>query len=218
MLLPLTPQALYDRLLAHYGAPDWWPADTPYGVMVGAVLTQNTAWANVEKAIAALGDDLNPAAIAAMDIDTLSERVRPAGFARRKVTYLQAVTGWFGRYGCDVATAAARPLAELRAELLALRGVGPETADSILLYALGLPSFVVDAYTTRLVSRLAMPAGVGYAAVQAYFTAGLPLEAQVYNICHALIVIHGKAHCRKTPRCPGCPLADACPAGREISQ
>lgn len=202
------PLLLYNRLLAHYGEPNWWPAQSSYEVMVGAVLTQNTAWGNVEQAIARFGDELRPETVAAMPTERLAQIIRPAGFFTRKTGYLQAVTAWFARYGYDVPTVQAQPMDRLRAELLATRGVGPETADSILLYAFDRPSFVVDAYTCRLCARYPIPAGDGYDAVKTYFEAALPRDAAVYNRLHALIVIHGKAHCKKRPDCRGCPLAD----------
>ncbi|MDR1815348.1 MAG: endonuclease [Clostridiales Family XIII bacterium] len=203
------PAGIYEALLAHYGRPDWWPAETPYEVIAGAVLTQNTAWGNVEKALANFGGSLSPEAVAAMPAAELAQIIRPAGFFNQKAAYLKAVTAWYAQYGYDVPTVRARPLGELRAELLATKGVGPETADSILLYAFGFPTFVVDAYTHRLCARYPVDAGKGYAAVKAYFEDRLPKSAEAYNTFHALIVIHAKEHCRKTPQCDGCPLATA---------
>lgn len=199
-----------ETLLAHYGVLNWWPAKTPYEVMVGAVLTQNTAWSNVEKAIANFGDALSPETVANIDAERLKEIIHPAGFFNQKAGYLKAVTAWYARYGYDVPTVQKQPLAKLRAELLATRGVGPETADSILLYAFGLPTFVVDAYTMRLCARYPIDAGKGYAAVKAYFEAHLPHSAAVYNEFHAQIVINAKEHCKKKPSCAGCPLNEKC--------
>jgi 4-hydroxy-3-methylbut-2-enyl diphosphate reductase len=179
-------------------------------VIAGAVLTQNTAWGNVEKALANFGGKLSPGAVAAMPEKELAEVIRPAGFFNQKAAYLKAVTAWYKRYGYDAAAVRRRPLKELRAELLATRGVGQETADSILLYAFGFPTFVVDAYTHRLCGRYPVDAGKGYAAVKAHFEAGLPKSAEVYNRFHALIVMNAKEHCRKKPACGGCPLAEEC--------
>jgi endonuclease-3 related protein len=202
--------SIYETLLTHYGELHWWPARTPYEVMVGAVLTQNTAWSNVEKAIANFGDNLSPEAVANADLVELTETIRPAGFFNQKVGYLKAVTAWYAGYGYDVSTVQREPFEKLRAELLATKGVGQETADSILLYAFGLPTFVVDAYTIRLCGRYPIDAGKGYAAVKAHFEDNLPNSAEVYNGFHAQIVINAKEHCRKKPICGGCPLGGTC--------
>ncbi|MDR0248854.1 MAG: endonuclease [Oscillospiraceae bacterium] len=208
---PLTPEAVYAALLARYGRPRWWPARGPYEVIVGAVLTQNTAWGNVEKAIANFGDGLSPETVGAMPTEELAEVIRPAGFFNQKAGYLKAVTAWYARYGFDAAAARREPLTRLRGELLAVRGIGPETADSILLYAFGFPVFVADAYTARLCARLPINVGKGgYGDVKRAFERALPQSARVYNELHALIVINGKAHCRKRPLCEGCPLVGAC--------
>jgi endonuclease-3 related protein len=213
----MNPQTLYDALLAAYGDPHWWPADSPYEVMVGAVLTQNTAWGNVEKAIANLQDALTPSALMALSSDELIDRIRPAGFFNQKAVYLRALTDWYARYDYDVATVQRMPLHTLRAELLAVKGIGRETADSILLYAFGLPTFVVDAYTIRLCQRLGLPVGEGYEAVKAYFEAALPRDAAVFNRFHALIVVHGKARCHKKSVCAGCPIAEHCTLGEGVA-
>ena len=201
---------IYETLLAHYGDPHWWPAQTPYEVMVGAVLTQNTAWGNVEKAIANFKGDLSPQAVLDMDNSELINIIRPAGFFNQKAVYLKTMTEWFAGYGFDVETVRREPLETIRSELLSLKGVGKETADSILLYAFGFPTFVVDAYTLRLCERIPIEAGKGYDAVKATFEEHLPQSAEVYNNVHALIVIHAKEHCRKKPLCGGCPLGEMC--------
>jgi endonuclease-3 related protein len=206
----MKPREIYDTLYARYGDPHWWPGDTPYEIMVGAVLTQNCAWNNVEKAIANFGDRLSPDFALNAGTAELIEIIRPAGFFNQKAVYLKAMTAWFGKYGFDVATVQREPLEKLRAELLATKGVGRETADSILLYAFDLPTFVVDAYTVRLCGRLPIPAGKGYEDVKAYFEAKLAHSAAVYNNLHALIVINAKEHCRKKPKCDSCPLEVNC--------
>ncbi|MDR1020370.1 MAG: endonuclease III domain-containing protein [Synergistaceae bacterium] len=201
---------IYRALLACYGEPRWWPAKTPYEVIVGAVLTQNTAWDNVEKAIARFGGDVSPERVAGIMSSALAEIIRPAGSFNQKTAYLKAVTAWFGLYGYSVRDVQKLPLARARAELLAVKGIGPETADSILLYAFGFASFVVDAYTVRLASRLPIDTGTGYENVKEYFERRLPKDAEIYNNFHALIVINAKGHCRKKPACDGCPLSDMC--------
>ena len=197
---------VYETLHARYGDLHWWPAKTPYEVIVGAVLTQNTAWSNVEKAIANFADRLEPEFVADTELAELIEIIRPSGFYNQKAVYLKAVTAWFAQYGYSVQTVQSEPLAKLRTELLSVKGVGQETADSILLYAFGFPTFVVDAYTARLCERYPLDAGNGYIALKAFFESNLPPDTAVYNNYHALIVINGKEHCHKKPHCEGCPL------------
>jgi endonuclease-3 related protein len=204
--------SIYEALFARYGELRWWPAKTPYEVMVGAVLTQNTAWSNVEKAIANFGENLSPEIILNADAAALTEIIRPAGFFNQKAAYLKAVTKWFEKYAFDVSAVRNEPLAKVRAELISTRGVGRETADSILLYAFGFPTFVVDAYTVRLCYRYPVEAGKNYEAIKAYFEGNLERSADIYNNFHALIVINAKEHCRKKPLCGGCPLSERCEA------
>lgn len=202
--------SIYETLFARYGDLHWWPAQTPYEVMVGAVLTQNTAWSNVEKAMANFGGCLSPRAVLDADMEELTEIIRPAGFFNQKAAYLKALTAWFAGYGFDVSAVRSEPPEKTRAGLLSVKGIGKETADSILLYACGLPTFVVDAYTLRLCERCPIEAGKGYDAVKAYFEGNLPRSAEIYNRFHALIVINAKEYCRKKPLCGGCPLGDIC--------
>jgi len=201
---------IYETLFARYGDLHWWPAKTPYEVIVGAILTQNTAWRNVEKAIAGFGENLSPEYILEADPAVLAGIIRPAGFFNQKAVYLKAVTEWFLRYRFDADTVNREPLDKMRNELLSVNGVGHETADSILLYAFGFPTFVVDAYTVRLCGRYPVNAGKDYEAVKGYFEGSLPRSAEIYNHFHALIVINGKEHCRKKPVCGGCPLSATC--------
>jgi len=202
--------AIYETLHAHYGDLHWWPAKTPYEVMVGAVLTQNTAWSNVEKAIANFGDGLSPEYITEVNNEELVEIIRPSGFFNQKAVYLKTVTEWFAKYDYDVETVRRESLEKLRFELLATKGVGRETADSILLYSFGFPTFVVDAYTVRLCGRYPIETGDGYEAVKAYFEESLPHSAEIYNNLHAMIVVNAKNYCRKKPVCNNCPLIKQC--------
>ena len=206
-------EAIYQTLADHYGDLRWWPAETPYEVIVGAVLTQNTAWRNVEKAITNFGGGglLSPQFVRDVDPMRLAAIIHPAGFYNQKTLYLKAVTTWFAQYGYDVDVVRGQPLDSLRRELLAVKGVGKETADSILLYAFGFATFVVDDYTMRLCARYGVEAGKTYDAVKAHFEANLPQSAEVYNNYHAYIVMLGKDYCRKTrPRCEDCPLTEMC--------
>jgi endonuclease-3 related protein len=184
--------------------------------MVGAVLTQNTVWSNVEKAIANFGDNLAPKTLAGMDTEKLTEIIRPAGFFNQKAGYLKSVTAWLAKYGYDIPTVQQQPLDKLRAELLATKGVGQETADSILLYAFGFPTFVVDAYTRRLCDRYPIEADAGYFATKAYFENRLPKSAEVYNNYHALIVVNAKEHCRKNHSATAVRLVNVGGLGYEI--
>jgi len=202
---------IYEKLNAHYGNLQWWPAKTPYEVIVGAVLTQNTAWSNVEKAIANFGDNLSPQFVLDANIAKLIDIIRPAGFFNQKAAYLKTVTEWFAGYDFDVPTIRREPLEKLRPELLSVKGIGKETADSILLYAFNFPTFVVDAYTVRLCERYSVETGKGYDAVKTHFEGNLPRSVEIYNNYHALIVINGKDHCRKSkPLCGNCPLGETC--------
>jgi len=202
---------IYDAFAAHYGDLQWWPARTPYEVMVGAVLTQNTNWSNVEHAIRNLSDDLSPEFIQDVDMDALKTMIKPAGFFNQKAVYLKAITAWYAQYDYSVQKVQQHPLAKIRKEILSVKGAGKETADSVLLYAFGFPTFVVDAYTQRLCARVPLDAGKNYDAVKTYFETHLDVSAKVYNHYHAYIVMNAKEYCKKTnPNCAQCPIAVLC--------
>ncbi|MDL2210609.1 endonuclease III domain-containing protein [Desulfovibrio sp. OttesenSCG-928-O18] len=208
----------YAALHAHFGPSDWWPAKSPFEVALGAILTQNTNWSNVEKALAALdaATGLVPDAVAALAVSELELLIRPAGFFRQKSRKIQnflellEAHGGLGSGTEDAALTcfAAVETETLREKLLAVSGIGPETADCILLYALDRPSFVVDAYTRRMFHRHGLvPETVDYHELREFFMDALPPDATLYNEYHALIVRTGKEYCRKTkPRCDLCPL------------
>jgi endonuclease-3 related protein len=203
--------AIHDALLAAFGPQGWWPGETPFEVMVGAILTQNTNWRNVERAIANLraARVLTPAAMARLRPQALAGLIRPAGYFRVKAARLGNLLDHLRRrHGGSVARMLRTPMPPLREELLGISGIGPETADSILLYAAGHPSFVVDAYTRRVLSRHGLAGeGAGYDEVRRIFTRSLPAEAPLFNEFHALIVRLGKEFCRpRAPRCAACPL------------
>ena len=200
----------FDALHAHYGPPKWWPADSPFEVMVGAILTQNTSWKNVEKAIRNLKvyDLLDARKIHELDQDTLAMAIKPAGTYNLKAARLKGFVAWFlERFDGDIDRMKQAPADRLREELLEVKGIGPETADAILLYALEMPVFVVDAYTHRVVTRheLAMEEAT-YEDLKEYFEKNLPRDAKLYNDFHALIVSVGKEFCRPKARCEACPL------------
>lgn len=204
---------LFDALFKRYGALNWWPADTPFEVCVGAILTQNTNWGNVEKAIANLKREglLSVEAIRDTQPERLAGLIRPSGFFNVKTVRLKWFVEWLVTRHGSLDAMFAGEWRTLRDELVRVPGIGPETCDSILLYAGGKPSFVVDAYTRRLFSRLGLVREQdGYNEVRALFMEHLPTDVPLFNEYHAQIVEHCKRHCRKTPACDGCPLAAAC--------
>lgn len=203
-----------NRLLTAYGPQHWWPAQTRFEVMVGAVLTQNTAWTNVERAIANLRtrDRLDAQAILATRGDHLARWLRPAGYFNVKAARLKNFCRWYLESG-GYAALARRETPELRTALLGVNGIGLETADDILLYAFDRPVFVIDTYTRRLFARLALFAGdEPYDTLRQAIEHRLGPDTGLYQEYHALIVRHAKAHCRTRPACGGCVLRAACPA------
>jgi endonuclease-3 related protein len=201
---------LYTALDARYGPQDWWPARSRFEVAVGAVLTQHTAWAGVARAIGNLraARRLAPRRLCRLSLPQLGRLIRPAGTWRLKARRLRALAVFFvERAGGRLERLRGAHLESLRAQLLGVRGIGPETADAILLYALGRPVFVADAYTRRVLSRHRMvPADIGYEALRRYLETHLPGDPAVFNEFHALLVAVAKSHCRARPRCEGCPL------------
>jgi endonuclease-3 related protein len=200
----------YRRLHDAYGPQHWWPADSALEVIVGAVLTQHTNWHAVEKAIARIKERglLAIAALYQTPVDELSHLVRPAGYFRLKARRLKNLIDLLaGEYSGDLERMGKLATGRLRDQLLAVNGIGPETADSILLYAFRRPVFVVDAYTLRVMSRhrLVLPKAT-YGELQGLFMRHLPPDEALFNEYHALLVQVGKRRCRRTPSCPGCPL------------
>jgi len=211
---------VYEVLSAAWGLQHWWPAETPFEVAVGAVLTQNTAWTNVEKAISQLkaARAMTPPSVLALPEQELARLIRPSGYHNVKARYLRTLASWVQvRAAGDIASLAADDPGALRNELLALRGVGKETADSILLYAIGQLAFVVDAYTLRTGTRLRLlPPQVDYDTAQRTFTKLLPADLSTYQECHALLVRMAKEHCSLRPLCTDCPLEQRCPSAHQI--
>jgi endonuclease-3 related protein len=205
-----TLQAFYDAMHKAFGPQHWWPAKTPTEVVIGAILTQNTAWRNVERAI----DNLRKARLLdwrklhAIDQDTLAELIRPSGTYRVKARRLKAFIDWLHeRYDGDLDRMFETSLYTLREELLAVSGIGRETADAILLYAGNLPTFVVDAYTARLLYRHRLiDDSADYDEIKELFESNLPADVKLFNEYHALLVQVGKIHCRPRAHCEGCPL------------
>jgi endonuclease III related protein len=202
---------LYTALHARYGPQDWWPARSRFEVAVGAVLTQHTAWPGVERAIDNLraARRLGPRRLARLALPRLGRLIRPAGTWRLKARRLHALAAFFlARGGGRLDRLRGVPLETLRAQLLAVPGIGPETADAILLYALGRPVFVADGYTRRVLSRHGIvTAGIGYEELRRAVEGRLPRDPALFNELHALLVAVAKSHCRARPQCQGCPLS-----------
>ena len=202
---------IYDRLFDRYGPQHWWPGDTPFEVIIGAILTQSTAWSNVEKAIANLKADelLDAVSLDEIATDKLATLIRPSGYYNAKAAKLKAFVERLNQeYDGSLDRLFELGTSDLRKELLSIHGIGPETADSILLYAAHRPVFVIDAYTKRIIGRLGLAlASDSYETFQRLFMENLPHDEGMFNEYHALLVRHGKDVCRKTPRCEGCCLA-----------
>ena len=216
-----TTHQVYQTLLGALGPQHWWPGESPWEVMIGAVLVQNTAWKNVERAIANLreADLVDPRRLLVLPAEELAELVRPAGYFRLKTKRLRSLMEFVvQRYDGSLEALRNADWRQLRAELLGVHGIGPETADSILLYALEHPVLVVDTYTHRVFARHGW---IGYEAdyhqLQEYLTSELPVDAAIYNELHALLVNVGHHYCRRQPECDDCPLRDLLPESGFVS-
>ena len=211
---------VYHRLLDRYGSQHWWPADSPFEVIVGAILTQSAAWANVEKAVINLkiGGVLSPGALRRLAVEELAGLVYPSGYYNVKAGKIKSFVDWLGeRYDDNLGRLFALDIPLLRQELLSVHGVGEETADSIILYAAHKPVFVIDAYTRRIMGRLGLaPRTNSYTAFQGLFMQYLPHDESLFNEYHALFVRHGKDTCRKSPLCGQCCLTYVCPFPQTI--
>lgn len=203
---------VYEKLYQTFGPQHWWPGDTAFEVIVGAILTQNTNWGNVEKAIANLKAEgiLSPVGLRDVNHNRLAFLIKPSGYFNIKARRLkQFIDYLFKHHGGSLKEMFSLKLKELRHELLQVKGIGPETADSILLYAGGYPTFVVDAYTVRIFQRLGLlPEDVTYHETQEIFTDNLSNDVKLFNEYHALIVRLGKELCKPRPRCERCPLRE----------
>lgn len=201
---------LYRALARRFGPQAWWPGRTPYEIAAGAVLTQHTAWTSAARAVAALRARrlLQAERVAATPAAVLAGVIRAAGTPRLKARRLRALTRWLlDRFGGRFGAMRRLPLGQLRRELLGVPGLGPETADAILLYAAGRPVFVADAYARRVLARhRLLDRRATYEQARGFFEAHLPSDPALFNEFHALLVAVGKAHCRTVPRCEGCPL------------
>jgi endonuclease III related protein len=208
-------RAIYRRLVRHFGPAGWWPGETPFEVCLGAILVQNTSWTNVERALECVrgAGRLSFEGLSALSAARMAALIRPSGTFRVKAARVRAFLDFLGSaYGGRVEAMRAEDPWVLRRRLLGVHGIGPETADSIALYAAGQPLFVVGAYTRRAFTRLGLlQDALGYDEVQRFFMDRLPRDAALFNDYHAQIVRLGKEICRPRPRCGACPLEAACP-------
>lgn len=203
---------VYRRLLSTYGPQGWWPGDSPFEVAVGAILTQATNWRNAARAIANLkaAGVLTPEALGRLSVAEIARLIRPAGYFNQKAKRLRSFIDLATELG-GLQELFSLPGQELRERLLSVSGIGPETADSIVLYAAEKPTFVIDAYTRRILSRLGLIRGdENYDELKGLFEGNLPCDTELYKEYHALLVRHGKERCRPRPRCGGCSLEDMC--------
>jgi endonuclease-3 related protein len=207
--------SIHDTLLERFGPQDWWPADTPFEVVIGAILTQSTSWTNVEKALGNLKKKgfLCPDGLHRIDAAELAVHIKSAGYYNAKARKLKEfMNHLYAKHAGDLDPLFKQDARTLRIELLSIWGIGPETADSIVLYAAEKPEFVVDAYTKRIFSRLGCVKGdISYDGLKEFSEQSLPRNVKIYNEFHALLVRLGKEHCKKTkPICVGCPLEERC--------
>lgn len=214
MCLNETLISIFDKLLSFFGPQHWWPAESRFEIIVGAILTQNISWNNVEKAIFNLKnkDLLSIDDILNTDIESLALLIKPAGYYNQKSRYLKNICKFIRENYGSLEEFLSQDSRKLRNELLKIKGIGPETADSIILYAAEKPVFVVDAYTKRIFYRIGLiKQNLSYNKVQQFFMENLPKEVNLYNQYHALIVKLGKQNCsNKNPVCKNCPLNDIC--------
>lgn len=205
-----TVSLVFNRMLEYYGNLNWWPAQTDFEMMMGAILTQNTTWTNVEKALANFIHPILPEYIMDMSYEELSVKIRPSGYYNQKALNIKELCKWYKLYDYNIDKARKRDKNELRKELLKVKGVGKETADSILVYALNKPSFVIDTYTRRIMHRLGLDVPDNYDELRIMIERYLPENVNIYAEYHGLIVEHAKQFCQKTPKCNNCPLLDIC--------
>lgn len=207
-------QNIYHQLLACYGPQHWWPAQEPFEIIVGAILTQSAAWGNVEKAIANLKSSgaLSPKALRCLSLSEVAAFIYPCGYYNAKALKLKSFAHWLGRYYNDnLNKLFVNNIDYLRQQLLSIHGIGQETADSIILYAANKPIFVIDSYTRRIINRIGLaPTVNSYNAYQALFMHNLPTDSRLFNEYHALLVCLAKNVCRNRPLCQQCRLNNIC--------
>ncbi|MEZ9336288.1 endonuclease III domain-containing protein [Vibrio splendidus] len=202
--------SVFDALEQHYGYFDWWQREDPYEIVLGAILVQNTNWKNAEKALTNLGDKCDPSSVAEMGLDDLAQKIRSSGYYNQKAIKLKAVTEWFSKYQYDMSVVREQDKDKLRKELLEVKGIGGETADAILVYAIGKPSFVIDAYARRIFTRNGLDVPKSYEKFRTLMESVIPLDTKKYGHYHGLLVEHGQQFCNPKPKCEHCPLNQSC--------
>lgn len=207
-------QDIFHALVRHYGEYIWWSNDNPYEIMLGSILVQNTNWKNADKALSNLAGNKTPQHIVAMSLEELAQTIRPSGYYNQKAIKLKAMTAWFANYHYDINKVRTQDKATLRKELLDVKGIGGETADVILVYAIGKPSFVIDAYTRRIFERNGLTVPKSYERFHDLMEQAIPLDTARYALYHGLIVDHGQTFCNPTPKCQNCPLNSTCQTGQ----
>lgn len=203
-------RGVFHSLEEHYGWFDWWPTSDPYQIMMGAILVQNTNWKNAEKALDNLGKTIAPQQVADMELATLAQAIRSSGYYNQKALKLKAMTQWFADYNYDIQAVRAQDTEVLRKQLLAVKGIGGETADAILVYAIGKASFVIDAYARRIFERNGLLVPKSYEKFHDLMEAVIPPNTKTYGYYHGLLVEHGQQFCHPKPKCEQCPLVDQC--------
>lgn len=204
----MTASQIYEKLYKTYGKPCWW-SDDPYQVMVQSILVQNTTWTSVEKVTEILGNQMNPEYIDRLEVADLESVIRPCGFAKRKAETIKHITAWYETYKYDVENIREKNKSEIRKELTSIKGIGAETADVILVYAIHKASFVIDAYTRRFLERMEYSFHSDED-IRSFFEEGLGDDYQLYGWFHWLILDHGIHFCKKVPKCNGCSFQREC--------
>ncbi|MGP4107735.1 endonuclease III domain-containing protein [Virgibacillus sp. L01] len=203
-------QLIYDKLLDYYGPQNWWPADTPFEMMIGSILVQNTSWRNVEKALEKVKPFLSPKRMEKLTTKELALLIRSSGFFNIKSKRIKTFLEWYKSYNYDIDAVKKTDKHQLRNELLSINGIGRETADVMLLYAFDKPVFVVDAYARRIFYRLGFDMPKSYDTFRKQVEEVVPEDLGLFNEFHAVLVEHAKVHCKSVPICEGCPLFDVC--------
>ncbi|WP_152654972.1 endonuclease III domain-containing protein [Oceanobacillus sp. CFH 90083] len=207
---------LYQKLFHYYGPQGWWPADSDFQMLISAILVQRTNWKNVALALGNLGKNVTAGELIQMEEAELAEKIRPSGFYRMKAKKIRAWLHWFQKYDFQIKEVQKVDQAVLRKELLAIHGIGEETADAMMLYAFDKPGFIADNYAIRLFHRIGFDIPKTYYAFKAKVEDLFPHDLEMHQEFHALIVEHGKQYCKKTPLCESCPLLSHCWTGNEI--
>lgn len=203
-------QFIYDRLFHYYGPQGWWPAETSFEMMIGAILVQNTSWLNVDKALKNLSPFLKPERMDELSLEKLAQLIKPSGFFNIKAKRIKSFLAWFKEHQFNTVKVKEGDKQKLREELLTINGIGRETADVMLLYAFETPVFVADAYAKRIFYRIGYNMPDSYDKFKQTIEAELPKDLELYKEFHALLVQHAKQYCRSGPMCDNCPLALIC--------